>query len=90
MNERPNPKYSMKNYFNADEGNDCLDLWGNELTEYYLSACEKIRGTVCPPVKIYGVLFVRVFKSTGYYLSACAKMTGYYLSGVLFVQYPCN
>jgi len=24
----------------------------------------------------------------GYYLSACAKMTGYYLSGVLFVRYP--
>ena len=31
VNERPklNPKYSMTNYYNAYEGNDCLDLWGN-------------------------------------------------------------
>jgi len=27
------------------------------------------------------VLFDGMYKSTGYYLSACAKMTGYYLSG---------
>jgi len=26
-------------------------------------------------------------KSTGYYLSACAKMTGYYFAGVLFVRH---
>jgi len=44
--------------------------------------------TVCPHAKMHGVLFVRVFKSTGYYLSACAEMTGYYLFGVLFVRYP--
>jgi len=29
VDERPNPKYSMTIYYNADEGNDCLDLWGN-------------------------------------------------------------
>jgi len=29
VNERPNPKYSLKNYYNADGGNDFLDLWGN-------------------------------------------------------------
>jgi len=46
----------------------------------------KKRGTICPRVQIDGVLFVRMCKSTGYYLSACAKMTGYYLSGVLFVR----
>ena len=51
-----------------------------------MSACKKIRGTVCPHVKIYGVLFIRMWKSMGYYLSACAKMTGYSLSGVLFVR----
>jgi len=55
-------------------------------TGYYLSACTKRRGTICPHVQIDGVLFVRLCKSTGYYLSACAKMTGYYLSGVLFVR----
>ena len=47
---------------------------------------EKIWGTICPRVQIDGVLFVRMCKSTGYYLSTCAKMTGYYLSGVLFVR----
>jgi len=57
-------------------------------TGYYLSACANLWGTVCPHVQIYGILFVRVCKSTGYYLSACAKMTGYYLSGVLFVRNP--
>ena len=55
-------------------------------TGYYLSACANLWGTVCPRVQIDGVLFVRLCKSTGYYLSACAKMTGYYLSGVLFVR----
>jgi len=45
-------------------------------------------GTIRPRVQIDGVLFVRMCKSTGYYLSACAKMTRYYLSGVLFVRYP--
>jgi len=55
-------------------------------TGYYLSACTKRRGTICPRVQIDGVLFVRLCKSTGYYLSACANMTGYYLSGVLFVR----
>jgi len=29
VNERPNPKYSITNYYNADEGSDCLDLGGN-------------------------------------------------------------
>ena len=46
-----------------------------------------------------GVLFVRLCKNMGYYmsacanrrgtyyyLSACAKMTGYYFAGVLFVR----
>ena len=47
---------------------------------YYLSACSNRRGTICQHVQIDGVLFVRMCKSTGYYLSACAKMTGYYLS----------
>ena len=42
---------------------------------YYLSACENLWGTICPHVQI-----------DGYYLSACAKMTGYSLSGVLFVR----
>ena len=28
VNEMPNPKYSMTNYYNADEAKDCLDLWG--------------------------------------------------------------
>ena len=55
-------------------------------TGYCLSAWENIWGTICPRVQIYRVLFVRMCKSTGYYLSACAKMTGYYLSGVLFVR----
>jgi len=55
-------------------------------TGYYLSACSNRRGTICPCVQIDRVLFVRMCKSTGYYLSACAKMTGYYLSGVLFVR----
>ena len=26
--DRPNPKYSMTNYYYADKGKDCLDLWG--------------------------------------------------------------
>jgi len=55
-------------------------------TGYYLSACANLWGTVCPPVQIDEVLFVRLCKLTGYYVSACAKMTGYYLSGVLFVR----
>jgi len=46
----------MTNYYNADEGNDCLDLWGNKLTGYCLSACENRRGTICPHVQIDGVL----------------------------------
>ena len=29
VNERPHPKNSMTNYYNADKGNGCLDLWGN-------------------------------------------------------------
>ena len=33
-----------------------------------------------------GVLFVRISKTTGYYLSANAKMTGYYFTGVLLVR----
>jgi len=36
--------------------------------------------------KIDRVLFVRMYKTTGYYLSANAKMTGYYFAGVLFVR----
>ena len=56
-------------------------------TGYCMSASENLcPGTICPRVQIDGVLFVRMCKSTGYYLSACAKMTGYYLSGVLFVR----
>jgi len=51
--------YSETNDYNADGGNDCLDLWGNYQAGYCLTACAKIRGTVCPHVKIYGVLFVR-------------------------------
>jgi len=43
------------------------------------------QGTLCPHVQNDGVLFVRVFKSTGYYLYANAKMTGYYFSGVLTI-----
>ena len=54
---------------------------------YYLFACSNRWGTICPRVQIDRVLFVRMCKSTGYYLSACAKMTGYYLSEVLFVCY---
>jgi len=38
------------------------------------------------PVQIDGGLFVRLCKSTGVCLSACAKMTGVYLSGGLFVR----
>jgi len=57
-----------------------------KMTGYYLSACSNRRDTICPRVQIDGVLFFRMCKSTGYYLSACAKMTGYYLSGVLFVR----
>jgi len=47
---------------------------------------KKRRGTICPRVQIDGVLFVRMCKTTGYYLSACAKMTGYCLCRVLFVR----
>jgi len=45
----------------------------------------KRRGTIYLRVQIDGVLFVRMCKTTGYYLSANAKMTGYYFAGVLFV-----
>ena len=38
------------------------------------------------PVQIDGGLFGRLCKSTGVCLSACAKMTGVYLSGGLFVR----
>jgi len=34
------------------------------------------RGTICPPVKNDGVLFVRMCKSMGYCLSACAIRRG--------------
>jgi len=61
----------MTNYYNADGGNECLDLRGT-----VCPAFAKLRGTVCPHVKIYGVLFVRVFKSTVFYLSACANRRG--------------
>jgi len=37
-------------------------------------------------VQIDGGLFVRLCKSTGVCLPACAKMTGVYLSGGLFVR----
>ena len=39
-------------------------------------------------MQIDGGLFVRLCKSTGVCLSACAKMTGVYLSGGLFVRNP--
>ena len=49
------------------------------------------RGTICPPVQNDGVLFVRMCKSMGYCLSACANRLGtvcppVQIDGVLFVR----
>jgi len=70
----------MTNYYNANEAKGRLDLLGN-----------LFRGIVCPPVQNDGVLFVRMCKSLGYCLSACANLWGtvcprVQIDGVLFVR----
>jgi len=72
-----------------------LFKWVNVQTHHpwvsIVAATECLPPPPHPHVKIYGVLFVRVFKSTGFYLSACANRRVLFVrmcknDGVLFVR----
>jgi len=55
---------------------------------YCLSACANRLGTVCPPVQIDGVLFVRVCKNDGVLLvwgTICPEPTSPHTTVILFV-----